>query len=261
MAVELASGQMRELEVEASLPREGAEHQPRDQPPIGGREIGQTSTEQNVGIAGVLIDAVENLDGRHPRREALVGPRGRLQFRVLVAHQPKRAPASIRLPRRKSAAEILLRPGACTSIRASRPIPHWTMGFGLTTHDRAGGRHVESTSSTAARHDQDLVGAEARARDWPWVVRARHPLDLHGARSPVDQRVPLFNLCCVGRERFILRRLNECAARGEIDRLENRGCAKLREFFLQRPLRVCRFDRKSCAGNTSGRRPSARRCA
>ena len=125
---ELASRQMRELVIEATLPCERPQHEPRDQPAVGRREIGQPRAEQNVGVAGLLIDAIQNLDRGHPRCEAFVRARARAiggyHFCPIFAHGPNRAPASTRLPRRKSAAEILFRPAACTSINLSRPVPH-----------------------------------------------------------------------------------------------------------------------------------------
>src|SRR5208283_2473552 len=151
---ELASRQMRQLVVEASPPRKRAEHQPRDQPSIGRRKIGQPPAQQNVGIAGLLVDAVQNLSRRHSRREPLVRRRARSlggrHFRLFFAHVPNRAPASTRLPRRKSAAEILFRPAACTSSSLSRPVPHWTAGFGFRLTIVPGGS-LEKASSTAAR--------------------------------------------------------------------------------------------------------------
>ena len=57
---------MRQLEVEPPLPRERPKHQPRDQASVGGSKVGQSRAEQNVGIAGFLIDAIENLNRRHP---------------------------------------------------------------------------------------------------------------------------------------------------------------------------------------------------
>ncbi len=63
---ELAPGEMRQLEVEPPLPRERPQHQARDQSSVGGSKFGQSRTEQNVGIAGFLIDAIKNLDRGHP---------------------------------------------------------------------------------------------------------------------------------------------------------------------------------------------------
>ena len=60
-------------------------------------------------------------------------------------------PASTRLPRRKSAAEILFRPAACTSTSLSRPVPHWTTGFGFTLTIVPGEPLDAASSSTAAR--------------------------------------------------------------------------------------------------------------
>ena len=81
-------------------------------------------------------------------------PLGDLHFGLFFAHVPNRAPASTRLPRRKSAAEILFRPAACTSSSLSRPVPHWTTGLGFTLTIVPGGSSLEPESSIAARQSR-----------------------------------------------------------------------------------------------------------
>src|ERR1700678_1379402 len=112
----------------------------------------------------------------------------------------------------------------------------------LDTDDCAG-RFAEAVFDRRAP-DENFVAVQTGSCDWPRIVRTRHPLDLRSARRPVNQRVFLFNLCRVSRERFVLWRLDQCSALGEIDRLERRGCAQVGELFLQSPLRIVRFNRK-----------------
>src|SRR5579862_1826953 len=143
-----APGEMRQLEVQTPLPCERTQHQARDQPSVGGSKFKQPRAEQNVGIAGLLIDAIKDLDRRHPRREPFVSSRRSCRC---VRHVPNRAPTSTRLPRRKSAADILLRPGACTSTSFNRPVPHCTTGSGLTLTILPGESLLPSSFSTATR--------------------------------------------------------------------------------------------------------------